>query len=139
MSSNQEDCIFCNKTNCTVISTTKHFFIIRDTAYPVTKHHTLIITNRHVADFFELTKEEMSELNEILKNQKVELKKLDSFLIRISERAIRMNGTCTGEHGVGQGKRKYMLKELGGAVDIMKKVKNAFDPNKIMNPGKLFL
>ena len=68
-----------------------------------------------------------------------ELKKLDDFLIRISERAIRMNGTCTGEHGVGQGKRKYMLKELGGAVDIMKKVKNAFDPNKIMNPGKLFL
>ena len=68
-----------------------------------------------------------------------ELKKLDDFLIRISERAIRMDGTCTGEHGVGRGKRKYMLKELGGAVDIMKKVKNAFDPNKIMNPGKLFL
>ena len=68
-----------------------------------------------------------------------ELKKLDNFLIRISERAIRMDGTCTGEHGVGQGKRKYMLKELGSAVDIMKKVKNAFDPNKIMNPGKLFL
>ena len=63
-----------------------------------------------------------------------ELKKLDDFLIRISERAIRMDGTCTGEHGVGKGKRKYMLKELGGAVDIMKKVKNAFDPNKIMNP-----
>ena len=73
------------------------------------------------------------------KKSDLELKKLDSFLIRISERAIRMDGTCTGEHGVGQGKRKYMLKELGGAVDIMKKVKNAFDPNKIMNPGKLFL
>ena len=73
------------------------------------------------------------------KKNQVELDKLDSFLVRISERAIRMNGTCTGEHGVGQGKRKYMLKELGNAVDVMKKVKNAFDPNKIMNPGKLFL
>ena len=73
------------------------------------------------------------------KKSDLELKKLDSFLIRISERAIRMSGTCTGEHGVGQGKRKYMLKELGGAVDIMKKIKNVFDPNKIMNPGKLFL
>ena len=52
MSSNQEDCIFCNKTNCKIISSGKNFFIIRDTAYPVTKHHTLIITNRHVADFF---------------------------------------------------------------------------------------
>ena len=73
------------------------------------------------------------------KKNQVELDKLDSFLVRISERAIRMNGTCTGEHGVGQGKRKYMLKELGNAVDVMKKVKNAFDPKKIMNPGKIFL
>ena len=77
MSSNQEDCIFCNKTNCTIISSTKHFFIIRDTAYPVTKHHTLIITNRHVADFFELTREEIAELYEVLKKQKEELKKID--------------------------------------------------------------
>ena len=73
------------------------------------------------------------------KNSKTELDKLDSFLVRISERAIRMDGTCTGEHGIGQGKRKYMLKELGNAVDVMKKVKNAFDPKKIMNPGKIFL
>ena len=61
------------------------------------------------------------------------------FLERISERAIRMDGTCTGEHGVGQGKRKYMLNELGNAVNVMKSVKEAFDPHKIMNPGKLFL
>lgn len=73
------------------------------------------------------------------KNNKDELNKLENFLVRISERAIRMDGTCTGEHGVGQGKRKYMLKELGNAVEIMKQVKNAFDPDKIMNPGKLFL
>ena len=73
------------------------------------------------------------------KNNQSELDKLDTFLVRISERAIRMNGTCTGEHGVGQGKRKYMLKELGNAVEVMKKVKNAYDPNKIMNPGKLFI
>ena len=77
MSSVQEDCIFCKKTNCKVISTTKHFFLIRDTAYPVTKHHTLIITNRHVEDFFDLNKSEMTELNEILKKQKEELKILD--------------------------------------------------------------
>ena len=52
---------------------------------------------------------------------------------------LKIGGVLTGEHGVGQGKRKYMLKELGNAVEVMKKVKNAFDPKKIMNPGKLFL
>ena len=77
MSSHTEDCIFCSKTNCKVISSTKYFFIIRDTAYPVTKHHTLIITHRHVDDFFDLTKDEMSDLNEVLKKQKKELKNLD--------------------------------------------------------------
>ena len=77
MSSSIEDCIFCNKTNCKVISSTKNFFIIRDTAYPVTKHHTLIITHRHVDDYFDLNKEEINDLDEILKNQKRELKQLD--------------------------------------------------------------
>ena len=43
----------------------------------MTKHHTLIITNRHVEDFFDLTKDEMSDLNEVLKKQKKELKNLD--------------------------------------------------------------
>ena len=77
MSSIQEDCIFCNRTNCKIISSTKYFFIIRDTAYPVTKHHTLIITNRHIDNFFDLTKDEMNDLDEGLKKQKNELKKLD--------------------------------------------------------------
>ena len=77
MSSIQEDCIFCNRTNCKIISSTKYFFIIRDTAYPVTKHHTLIITNRHIDNFFDLTKDEMIDLDEVLKKQKNELKKLD--------------------------------------------------------------
>ena len=77
MSSSTEDCIFCNKTNCKVISSTKHFFIIRDTAYPVTKHHTLIVTHRHIDDYFDLNKEEINDLDEILKNQKRMLKQLD--------------------------------------------------------------
>ncbi|MDC0227510.1 FAD-binding protein [Alphaproteobacteria bacterium] len=72
-------------------------------------------------------------------NNEDELSKLKPFLDRLSERAIRLNGTCTGEHGIGQGKRKYMLKEHGNAVEVMKQIKNAFDPLKIMNPGKLFL
>ena len=72
-------------------------------------------------------------------NNKEEVSKLEPFLDRLSKRAIRMEGTCTGEHGIGQGKRKYMYKELGNTVDFMKDIKKAFDPNLIMNPGKLFL
>ena len=78
MSSVQEDCIFCKKINCKILKQLKYFFIIRDTAYPVTEHHTLIITNRHVSDFFELSDEENIELSQILKDQKKELKDLDS-------------------------------------------------------------
>ncbi len=77
MSLAKRDCIFCNKTKCKVISSTNFFFLIRDTVYPVTKHHTLIITNRHVEDFFNLTKDEMNDLDKILKKQKKELKNLD--------------------------------------------------------------
>ena len=77
MTTLEDQCIFCNKTNCKIIQITNHFFIIRDTAYPVTKHHTLIITNRHVSDYFDLQKEEMIELNEILNSQKKKLQKLD--------------------------------------------------------------
>ena len=56
----------------------------------------------------------------------------------LNDLAISMEGTCTGEHGIGQGKRPYMVKELGGAVDVMRMIKHALDPNNIMNPGKIF-
>ena len=74
----KNQCIFCNKSNCKIAQTTKNFFIIRDTTYPVTKHHTLIVTNRHVSNYFDLNKEEAIELNEILNNQKKKLQKIDT-------------------------------------------------------------
>ncbi len=73
------------------------------------------------------------------KNNENEVSKLGPFLDRLSDRAIKMDGTCTGEHGIGQGKRKYMYSELGNSVDVMESIKKSFDPNLIMNPGKLFI
>ncbi len=67
-----------------------------------------------------------------------EMKRAERFLSRLVERALAMDGTCTGEHGVGQGKRKYLEAEHGiGAVDLMRTIKQAIDPQGIMNPGKV--
>jgi D-lactate dehydrogenase (cytochrome) len=60
------------------------------------------------------------------------------FLDRLAVRALAMEGTCTGEHGVGQGKKGFMEPEHGaGAVALMRALKGAVDPQDIMNPGKI--
>ncbi len=57
---------------------------------------------------------------------------------RIVMKALSLDGTCTGEHGVGIGKRKYMEKEHGKSLYWMKRVKELFDPKGILNPMKIF-
>ncbi|EPQ50481.1 hypothetical protein GLOTRDRAFT_82265 [Gloeophyllum trabeum ATCC 11539] len=58
---------------------------------------------------------------------------------RMVERAIALDGTCTGEHGVGMGKKEYLYEELGeGTVELMKAIKRTIDPLNLFNPGKLY-
>jgi D-lactate dehydrogenase (cytochrome) len=67
-----------------------------------------------------------------------EVARADAFMHRLVERALRMEGTCTGEHGIGQGKMKYLPEEHGeAALDVMRSLKRALDPKGIMNPGKI--
>lgn len=68
-----------------------------------------------------------------------EVARAETFTGWLAELAIAHGGTCTGEHGVGQGKAKYLERELGcGALSMMRAIKRAVDPDNIMNPGKIF-
>jgi len=62
----------------------------------------------------------------------------EAFVERLNTRALAMDGTCTGEHGIGQGKRSYLTQEMGEGVSVMRQIKHALDPFNIMNPGKVF-
>jgi D-lactate dehydrogenase (cytochrome) len=69
---------------------------------------------------------------------KAEWGKLEAINQAIVERAIQAGGTCTGEHGVGIGKRKFMPLEHGESYQLMKQIKDLIDPKGLMNPGKIF-
>ncbi len=68
-----------------------------------------------------------------------EMKRMTEVNTRIVNYALQRGGTCTGEHGIGIGKREFLYQEHGDAVQLMKGVKQLFDPHNILNPGKIFL
>lgn len=70
-------------------------------------------------------------------DSEIERRTADEFVGWLNDLAISMEGTCTGEHGIGQGKRPYLQRELGPATRYMAAVKAALDPDNIMNPGKI--
>ena len=67
-----------------------------------------------------------------------EVAKAEALHHRMVMRALEMDGTCTGEHGIGYGKIEFLKEEHGNAVDSMKLVKQALDPHNLFNPGKIF-
>lgn len=67
-----------------------------------------------------------------------EIAKVEAVNARMVEQALTLGGTATGEHGIGLGKKRYLRKEHGAAVDLMAALKRAVDPTGIMNPGKIF-
>ncbi|MGJ4949613.1 FAD-linked oxidase C-terminal domain-containing protein [Bradyrhizobium sp. HKCCYLS20291] len=71
-------------------------------------------------------------------DNETELAGAKALQARMVARAIAMDGTCTGEHGIGLGKVDYLRDELGDAVTVMRAIKTALDPAGLMNPGKIF-
>jgi len=70
-------------------------------------------------------------------NDPDDMKKAEGVNDRMVMRALAMGGTCTGEHGVGTGKMKFLQAEHGDAVAVMRQLKVALDPDNILNPGKI--
>jgi D-lactate dehydrogenase (cytochrome) len=67
-----------------------------------------------------------------------EVARASAFIERVAERSLAMEGTCTGEHGIGQGKKQFLEAEHGrAAVEAMRAIKHGLDPDGIMNPGKI--
>ncbi len=74
----------------------------------------------------------------VMMNDPTEVERAKSFVDRVAARALSMEGTCTGEHGIGEGKKHFMVEEHGAvAVEAMRALKRTFDPLGIMNPGKI--
>ena len=72
-------------------------------------------------------------------NDSTEVAAVEQLNVQMVQRALRLNGTCSGEHGIGLHKMGYLVEEAGaGAVDMMRSIKRALDPKNIMNPGKVF-
>ena len=70
---------------------------------------------------------------------KEEWSTLEKINYLIVEKALELDGTCTGEHGIGIGKRKFMEQEHGDSYQLMRQIKELIDPKGLMNPGKIFI
>lgn len=69
---------------------------------------------------------------------KAQFEKVNGFMHDLASKSLALNGTVSGEHGIGVGKMKYMYQEHGDALDVMRDIKRALDPQNILNPGKMF-
>ena len=102
------------------------------TAFPITPAMTFVEQVYQVVALYQ-----QNELTMVEPGNEADLKEAKRLSARMVERALEMGGTCTGEHGIGQGKMLYLEKEMGAAVEVMRALKRALDPDNIMNPGKV--
>lgn len=117
-----------------------------DVCVPISKLPELIVYARELIDETGLTGGVLGHVGDgnfhtiVLYDPNVEgeFEKAEYTNEALAIRAIEVGGTCTGEHGVGLGKRKFQEKEHGVAVSIMKQMKQMLDPERLLNPGKIF-
>ncbi|KAJ1536654.1 hypothetical protein HK096_009135 [Nowakowskiella sp. JEL0078] len=121
--------------------------LVTDVAVPISKIGDILAYSRELIEKYKLIATIVAHAGDgnfhalILcdRNNADEVKRVEHVRDLMAERAIQLNGTCTGEHGVGKGKRELLVKELGSeTINVMRTIKKALDPNFILNPGKVF-
>jgi D-lactate dehydrogenase (cytochrome) len=121
--------------------------LIVDAAVPISRYPEMILYSQELVDEYDVPGYVFGHagdgnLHVVLAGHPGDQKSwavLETINQHIVQRAIELGGTCTGEHGIGIGKRKFMQLEHGAAYDLMKAIKDLIDPKGLMNPGKIFL
>jgi D-lactate dehydrogenase (cytochrome) len=136
----RHDSYFATKAmrpNCGVMST--------DVCVPISQLTEVIMATRKDVDDLKLTGPIVGHVGDgnfhvglcVDPDDADEMRRIGEMNDRLVARAIAVGGTCTGEHGVGTGKIKYLHAEHGESLSVMRQIKTALDPDNIMNPGKV--
>jgi D-lactate dehydrogenase (cytochrome) len=121
--------------------------LIVDAAVPISRYPEMIVYSQNLVDEHQVPGYVFGHagdgnLHVVIpgdpndKNEWATLEKINQLIV---EKAIELGGTCTGEHGIGIGKRKFMQLEHGDSYQLMRGIKNIIDPKGLMNPGKIFI
>ncbi len=120
--------------------------LIVDAAVPISRYPEMVVfsqdlVDRHAVVGYVFGHAGDGNLHVVLvgdPSDRGEWSQLEAVNHAIVAEAVKAGGTCTGEHGVGIGKRKFMALEHGDSYEVMKQIKNLIDPKGLMNPGKIF-
>ena len=120
----------------------EHKFVITDTAVPLSKLPELVAYAARLMDEMGLEGSILGHVGDgnfhtVVAVPLERYPEAEAFSTKLVERALMLGGTATAEHGVGLRKKKFMEKEHGPALFWMQKLKAAFDPKGILNPGKI--
>ncbi len=124
----------------------KNETLIVDAAVPISQYPDMVVFSQELVDRHGVTGYVFGHagdgnLHVVLVGDPAnpqEWPRLEAVNHAIVEKAVMVGGTCTGEHGVGIGKRKFMELEHGESFQLMRRIKNLIDPKGLMNPGKIF-
>ncbi|WP_018465079.1 FAD-binding oxidoreductase [Calidithermus timidus] len=119
-----------------------HQFMITDTAVPLSRMPELVRYSQRLLLEMKLGGSIVGHVGDgnfhtLVATGEQDYPKAEAFSARLVEKALELGGTCTGEHGVGLRKKKFLAREHGAALEWMRQLKGLFDPQNILNPGKV--